>query len=699
MLNKTVLALAVTVLLSACGGGGSSTNEPVQKPTPTPTPTSKTITVIDGYLSNAAVCIDRNKNGQCDTGEQLSTTTDASGKITIDKADFAYPVIAQVIAGQTQDSDTPGYLSHSYEMIAGAGEETITPFTTLAKIHKMDMSALAASLNLPLDAFTGDYVAKKTSNNDSAKAHLFARAITQQFSENLSDADANELLTMSGKLTAEIAKLVNEGKDLDSVDLDFDSDGKVKRKDKYQGLTKYLESGKFWVSTLNNNDYLLQTANFADGKMNGSLFGATDKPYEIAGKSLTFTDSNTSMDFFYVTPEFALSFSSINHLPLIWSKQDFVSGVEADVKASDLIGKRWYHIRDIIDVDQHAQLQLAELHFKDTQTVSVKPYKEEAFDASWTFTEGTHSNGATKQTIAISFTNNAQHDSLNREAALTLVTQLQSKGVILVDNTSSQLKSDNLLIKSKKFAYFIYEEWARNTAQPISDLHAYLTKRPMYISEFRNSAGSQFDTIFFSSENKLSTSYCGGSSGCKNTPYTIANQTLDFDQYQFEFIDTNTTYLLSFDKNDELAIWTNQHFWRTSKNIDDSFVKGNTFYHLRDITSSTQHAIPVLTTLAFGDDKTVTVTPEGETGFTATWEVKDWKDHNKKEYRIIDIVFPEGEKDRPSLRKENGMRLEVYFSTPNLSLTDNHASIAMNRDNMLFSNETLARSIYTRWKK
>ncbi|MBD1557191.1 hypothetical protein HC752_09580 [Vibrio sp. S9_S30] len=692
MLNKTVFSLAATALLTACGGGSTANT-----PEPKPTPTDQTITVIDGYLSNAAICVDRNQNGQCDADERLSTMTDDSGKITIDKNDLAYPIMAQVIAGQTQDSDTPGYLSHSYEMIASAGEKTITPFTTLANIHNMDMSALAASLHLPLSAMTGDYVAKKASNNESAKAHLFARAITQQFSEHLSDADANELLTKSGKLTAEIAKLVNEGKDLDSVDLDFDSDGKVKRKDKFQGLAKYLESGRFWVTTLNNNDYLLQTASFAKGKMNGSLFGATDKPYQITGKSLTFTDTNTSMDFFYVSPEFALSFSSINHMPMIWSKQDFVSGVEANLKASDLIGQRWYHLRDIIDVDQHARLQLIELHFKDAQTVTVKPYKEEAFDASWTFTEDTHDNGAARQTVALSFTDNAQHDSLNREGALTLVTQLQSQHMILVDNTSSQLRADNLLIRNKNFARFIYEEWERNTALPIEDLHAYLTKRRMFINEFRNMTGTLYHNIFFRDGNQLSTNYCEGESGCQNTPYTLTNQTLDFDQYQFEFVDTNTTYLLSFDKNDELAIWTSQQYWETSKNIDDSFVKGNTFYHLRDTT--VHSTTPVLTTLVFSDNNTVTVTPEGETGFTATWTVTDWKDIHQNEYRVIDIVFPDGETSRPSLRNENGMKLEILLSTPNLALTYNHMSTALNRDDMLFSNEALARSIYTRWGK
>lgn len=40
------------------------------------------ITVIDGAIQNANVCLDKNNNGVCDPGEP-SVKTDATGKVTL----------------------------------------------------------------------------------------------------------------------------------------------------------------------------------------------------------------------------------------------------------------------------------------------------------------------------------------------------------------------------------------------------------------------------------------------------------------------------------------------------------------------------------------------------------------------------------------------------------------------------------------
>ena len=96
----------VVLVLSACGGGGggsgnSAGGTPLAKTKPT------TITVIDGYIQGAIVCVDKNKNGSCDSGETQGKTG-ADGKVVLDiplEDVGKYPIVAYVPATAI-DSDT-----------------------------------------------------------------------------------------------------------------------------------------------------------------------------------------------------------------------------------------------------------------------------------------------------------------------------------------------------------------------------------------------------------------------------------------------------------------------------------------------------------------------------------------------------------------------------------------------------------------
>src|SRR5665647_3801192 len=101
------LIAAAVVSLSACGGGGSTvaTNT---NPVPTIARTSKTVTVMDGLIQNALVCVDSNANGVCDATE-IQGHTDANGQVTLDipTTDLATAkLIAVVTAGLSTDKDT-----------------------------------------------------------------------------------------------------------------------------------------------------------------------------------------------------------------------------------------------------------------------------------------------------------------------------------------------------------------------------------------------------------------------------------------------------------------------------------------------------------------------------------------------------------------------------------------------------------------
>lgn len=112
-------SLLAALTLTGCG---SDSNESV-----TPNENTKTITVIDGYLTNAEVCVDKNNNKQCDDGESIGFTNE-KGQLIVSEEQAAYPLLAKAVVGKTQDSDSIGYVANSYTMSASKNLDVITPF-------------------------------------------------------------------------------------------------------------------------------------------------------------------------------------------------------------------------------------------------------------------------------------------------------------------------------------------------------------------------------------------------------------------------------------------------------------------------------------------------------------------------------------------------------------------------------------------
>ena len=101
--------------------------------------------VFDGYLERALVCADANGNGRCDQGEAQTLSDATGGYELVTPGGFTGALVAEIVAGQSRDSDQPGTtVDRSYRMASPArGYSTnITPFTTL--VH------LAAQKNFPL---------------------------------------------------------------------------------------------------------------------------------------------------------------------------------------------------------------------------------------------------------------------------------------------------------------------------------------------------------------------------------------------------------------------------------------------------------------------------------------------------------------------------------------------------------------------
>ncbi|MDC8784878.1 hypothetical protein [Roseateles koreensis] len=144
---------AAVANLTACGGGGGAS---VDTPAPLPTTQSVQIAVIDGAIKGAVVCLDKNANGICDTGEP-SGVTDASGKVSLDIliADVGkYPVIAS-IGTDAVDADH-GAITTPYVLSAPADQPAvISPLTDMVQQHLVAAGGTTAAAESFVKAQTG----------------------------------------------------------------------------------------------------------------------------------------------------------------------------------------------------------------------------------------------------------------------------------------------------------------------------------------------------------------------------------------------------------------------------------------------------------------------------------------------------------------------------------------------------------------
>jgi hypothetical protein len=128
---------ALSVIVASCGGNDEAAQEIIQGK------------VMDGYISGAVVCLDANGNGRCDEGEQR-TPTDASGAYQLSvPAGSSGPLIAEIRAGQSRDSDQPDQAVDSAYRMASPSKTysaDITPFTTLVHLRGERDFALAEDL-------------------------------------------------------------------------------------------------------------------------------------------------------------------------------------------------------------------------------------------------------------------------------------------------------------------------------------------------------------------------------------------------------------------------------------------------------------------------------------------------------------------------------------------------------------------------
>jgi hypothetical protein len=214
------------MLLTACGGGGGGSNGAAPANT---TPTR--ITVIDGYLQGAVVCVDKNNNSACDPGETQGST-DASGRVVLNipKADVGkYPIVAAVPASAV-DSDQPGKtVGKAYTLKAPKDSpNNVTPLTTLVQ-HMVETDSSSTEeattfvvnqtgVQQPLDDFIhrGDSQTRTLARTLAALLQDRLNALSDNsISGALSPADASRVTT-SEKHKAVVKALWNAMADIKS---------------------------------------------------------------------------------------------------------------------------------------------------------------------------------------------------------------------------------------------------------------------------------------------------------------------------------------------------------------------------------------------------------------------------------------------------------------------------------------------------
>lgn len=185
---KWALSGAMIAVLAACGGDGG--DSPVASNPPVVATSNLSLTVIDGPIVGAKVCLDTNSNGVCDAGEPFGTST-AGGVVTfaVPTADLGkYPVVAEVPAGAI-DEDSPNTpIVTKYSLTAPVANPVISPLTTVVQQLVSSLGLSAADAAAAVQSQTGltssplaNYVASVSADPAAANAaRVLVAAIQSQ---------------------------------------------------------------------------------------------------------------------------------------------------------------------------------------------------------------------------------------------------------------------------------------------------------------------------------------------------------------------------------------------------------------------------------------------------------------------------------------------------------------------------------------
>ncbi len=153
-LKRLTLAMSSAAIITLVGCGGSPGGGTAAA-TPEVTTADVATRVIDGAISNALVCMDKNRNGECDASEPQGRT-DASGNLTlkVDKADVGKFPLLTLVGTDAVDADH-GPVTEPFAMTTPPGKSSvISPLTTMVA-QAMETGATEAEAEATVKAQTG----------------------------------------------------------------------------------------------------------------------------------------------------------------------------------------------------------------------------------------------------------------------------------------------------------------------------------------------------------------------------------------------------------------------------------------------------------------------------------------------------------------------------------------------------------------
>ncbi|OLQ94599.1 hypothetical protein BIY21_08330 [Vibrio ponticus] len=217
--KRTTLSSLILLSLAGCGGGGDGSSDSSNASSPD----TASVMVIDGVWEKATVCLDSNKNGQCDPDEETALTN-ANGIATFEKSKLNdIDIIAIIRAGVSIDKDR-GLASTGQTYVAAHGETVLSPWSTLAATFDDEDPYTKVFEKLP-SLGTPDEL-KKISSTDWTKSENVTnkqfKSISQVINDMLRDhpSETNLILNTLSSVGNAISNIDTE--DLEEYSLNFD---------------------------------------------------------------------------------------------------------------------------------------------------------------------------------------------------------------------------------------------------------------------------------------------------------------------------------------------------------------------------------------------------------------------------------------------------------------------------------------------
>ncbi|WP_318521392.1 hypothetical protein [Photobacterium leiognathi] len=449
--NKSIIATTLLSIfaLSGCNSGGSDSTST------SPVVQTKTITVIDGALENAQICVDLNDNNQCDKSDKvLPQLTNKAGKIEVSLDDATHALIAQIIAGTTKDSDEITPVSYSYSMITDAGKAVITPFTTLANVDPQALSNIAGDLGIDQQVLLGDL-------STSPKARILARSMTPLMTD-----DIKNIAQQKAKFKTIINKIEeaeNNGtlSQLENNRIVINKDGKAEIQPLVKNIADVLVGKTWFMASLNNaqNQHSgVLSANFKDkNNLEFTERNETENtPYTINKENnnivRTFDDGDTdTQKLLYISKNLIIgAMNNIDeaHDLIVWTTNNLDTQQSLPVTTEQFAGKTWYMLADNSDTPSAEPTVFSFTFNADGSITGSEPNK-----SSETFNAGTWSvtNGVLTTTI---------NDENETDTYINTVIEKSSDYMVIKEKrTDGQEVNYAVLFNNKAQAMSILKQW------------------------------------------------------------------------------------------------------------------------------------------------------------------------------------------------------------------------------------------------